>query len=149
MLLPTFTLHICQNYCSTWIGKRLLPTFLSIIKSLDALLGSHKHLKKWNEVFTFHSSASIRDILQQETELEKDIAHQADLQSMDPPTFSKTLMSGKIRTIDDHKTAVVVSNKGAKFHTILTYDGVRSGVHSWDFKINNSSIYIGVFGRRI
>ena len=63
---------------------------------------------------------------------------------MDPPTFSKTLLSGKIQTIDDHKTAVVVSNKGVKFHTILTYDGVRSGVHSWDFKINNSSIYIGL-----
>ena len=162
-LLPTFALHVCQHYQSSWLGMRLLPMFLSIIKALDDLLDSHRHLKKMERSFHLHGSMSLRNIIddkEDESQLnrrrsrsrgrrtdkkkDKQILEETDLHSLHPPTFSKTLMSGNLKTVDDHKTAVVTSGLGAKFHTILSYDGVTGGTHSWDFTINNASMYIGI-----
>jgi hypothetical protein len=158
-LLPTFALHVCHHYRLTWLGMRLLPMFLSIIKSLDNLLGSHHHLKKMERSFHLHGSASLRNIIDDldgdntymsqasynNKKVDRKILEETDLHSLHPPTFSKTLMHGNLKTIDDHKTVVVVpSRPKAKYHTILSYDGVTSGSHSWDFKINNASMYIGI-----
>ncbi len=158
-LLPTFALHICHHYRLTWLGMRLLPKFLSIIHLLDNLIGSHHHLRKMERSFHLHGSLSLRNIIDdfggdnkygsQEphniNKIDKKILEETDLHSLHPPTFSKTLLHGNLKTIDDHKTVVVVSsNKKAKYHTILSYDGVIDGCHSWDFKINNASMYIGI-----